>query len=169
MERMLSQRAHGSAPRPARAGLAQPVAAVLTDRMDDVAVAEAAVRLALARRSPLLLIVVMPPRAPGSSLGPESAMVRAVLARVIAKVGPCGTGYVPEVFHRPAGSASRLAAARELLALAARHRAAAVAAAGRGPEGLDAFTLTEAAALYGGPYVKAAAPAAGVPRRPTSP
>ncbi|MFC4493514.1 hypothetical protein ACFPA8_05125 [Streptomyces ovatisporus] len=49
-----------AAPRPARAGLAQPVAAVLTDRMDDVAVAEAAARLALARRGPLLLIVVMP-------------------------------------------------------------------------------------------------------------
>ncbi|MGW3406414.1 universal stress protein [Streptomyces zhihengii] len=145
------------------------MAAVLTDRIDDVAVAEAAARLALARRGPLLLIAVMPPHIRRSPLGPASSPVRAVLARVIPKVGPHATGHIPEVFHLPAGRGSRLAAAKELLALASRHRAPDVVAACRGPYGLDAHALIEAAALRGGPYVHAVAPTAWVPLQSPAP
>ncbi|WP_329190679.1 universal stress protein [Actinacidiphila glaucinigra] len=152
-----------SAPRPGRAGLVQPVAAVLTDRIDDVAVAAAAARMALARRVPLLLIAVMPPHVRRSSLGPASASVQAVLVRVMPKAGLHATGYIPEVFHLPPGNGSRLAAAKELLALATRHRAPDVVAARRAPHGLDAHALIEAAALRGGPYVHGIAPAAWVP------
>ncbi|WP_420082825.1 universal stress protein (plasmid) [Streptomyces sp. JL4002] len=170
MTRLLSHSHRDRAPRVARAGLVQPVAAVLTDRLDDVAVAEAAARLALARRVPLLLIAVMPPHVSRSSLGPASPSVRAVLARVMPKVGPHATGYIPEVFHlTTVGRGSRLAAAKELLALASRHRAPDVLAARRGPEGLDAFALIEAAALRGGPCVHAIAPAAWVPLRSPAP
>lgn len=161
MTRLISRPASDSVPRPPRAGLVQPVAAVLTDRADDVAVAEAAARIASARRVPLLLIAVMPPHVRRSSRGPASAPpVRAVLARVMPRIGPLRLGYIPEVFHLPADKGSRLVAARELLGLAIRHRAPDVVAARRGPEGLDAFTLIEAAALRGGPRVHAAAPAA---------
>ncbi|MFD4588749.1 universal stress protein [Streptomyces sp. NPDC058434] len=166
MTRLLSHPARHSAPRPARAGLVQPVAAVLTDRLDDVAVADAAARMALARRAPLLLIAVMPPHVRRSCLGPASASVRVVLARIMPKVGPHGTGYIPEVFHLPAGSGSRLAAAKGLLALASRHQAPDIVAARRGPHGLDAPTLMEAAALRGGPFVHAIAPTAWTPLRP---
>lgn len=163
MNRLPSHPVRDSAPHPARPERVQPVAAVLTDRVDDVAVAQAAARMALARRVPLLLIAVMPPHIRRSSLDPASATVRAVLARVMPKVGSHGTGYIPEVFHLPAGRGTRLAAAKDLLALATRHRAPDVVAARRGPEGLDAFTLIEAAALRGGPYVHAVAPAAWTP------
>ncbi|MFJ5829536.1 universal stress protein [Streptomyces sp. NPDC093089] len=163
MNHLLSHSHRDSVRRPARAGLVQPVAAVLTDRLNDVAVAEAAARMALARRVPLLLIAVMPPHVRRSSLGPASASVRAVLARVMPKVGPHATGYIPEVFHLPAGNGSRLATAKQLLALVSRHRAPDVVAARRGPHGLDAHTLIEAAALRGGPYVHAVAPAAWIP------
>ncbi|MEU4265876.1 universal stress protein [Streptomyces argenteolus] len=169
MTRLLFHPARDTVHRPARAGLVQPVAAVLTDRIDDVAVAEAAARMALARRVPLLLIAVMPPRVRLSSLGPASASVRAVLARVIPKVGPHATGYIPEVFHLPPGRGSRLAVAKELLALAGRHRTPDVVAARRGPRGLDAHALIEAAALRGGPFVHAVAPASWVPLRSPSP
>ncbi|MFD3919102.1 universal stress protein [Streptomyces sp. NPDC058595] len=168
MTRLLSHPVRGSVHRPARAGLVQPVAAVLTDRIDDVAVAEAAARIALARRVPLLLIAVMPPHVRRSA-GPASASVRAVLPRVMPKIGPHATGYIPEVFHLPVGQGSRLAAAKELLALVGRHRAPDVVASRRGPQGLDAFSLIEAAALRGGPFVHAIAPAAWVPLRSTSP
>ncbi|MGC5260775.1 universal stress protein [Streptomyces cyaneofuscatus] len=146
----------------ARAGLIQPVAAVLTDRIDDVAVAETAARMAVARRVPLLLIAVMPPHT-RRSCGPLSAPVRAVLARVMPKVGPHRTGYIPEVFHLPAGNGSRLSAAKQLLALATRHRAPDLVAARRGPAGLDARSMVEAASLRGGLRVHATAPAAWVP------
>ncbi|MEN8653697.1 universal stress protein [Streptomyces sp. 21So2-11] len=168
MTRLLSHPARNSVHRPARVGLVQPVAAVLTDRLDDVAVAETAARMALARRVPLLLIAVMPPHI-RRSCGPASTPVRAVLARVMPKVGPHATGYIPEVFHLPAGNGSRLAAAKQLLALATRHRAADVVAARCGPQGLDAFTLIEAAALRGGPHVHAVAPAAWTPLRAPAP
>ncbi|WP_107407645.1 hypothetical protein [Streptomyces griseus] len=150
-----------SAPRPARAGLVQPVAAVLTDCLDDVAVAEAAAGLALAHRVPLLLITVLPPQARRS--GPGSPAVRAVTARVMPRVGPHGTGCITEVLHLPAGATSRLAAAKGLLALASRHHAPHVVTARRGPRGLDAFTLIEAAALRGGPFVHAVGPTAWTP------
>ncbi|MBX9427005.1 universal stress protein [Streptomyces lateritius] len=163
MTRPLSHPSRHSAPRPARAGLVQPVAAVLTDRIDDVVVAEAAARMAVARRAPLLLIAVMPPRVKRSGLGPSSVSVRAVLARVMPRVGPLHLGYIPEVFHLPPGNGPRLTAARGLLALAARHGAPDVVAARRGPHGLDAHTLIEAAALRGGPFIHAIAPAAWVP------
>ncbi|MET9888070.1 universal stress protein [Streptomyces sp. NPDC006430] len=169
MTRLLSHPVRDSVHRPARAGLVQPVAAVLTDRIDDAAVAEAAARMALARRVPLLLIAVMPPHVRRSSLGPASAPVRAVLARVMPKIGPHATGYIPEVFHLPPGRGSRLAAAKELLALATRHRAPDVVAARRGPHGLDAPALIEAAALGGGPFVHAVTPASWVPLRSLSP
>ncbi|WP_420082569.1 universal stress protein (plasmid) [Streptomyces sp. JL4002] len=165
MTRLLSHPRRDHVHRPARAGLLQPVAAVLTDRIDDVAVAEAAARIALARRVPLLLIAVMPPHIRQSGLGPASPSVRAILARV----GPLHLGYIPEVFHLPAGNGSRLAAAKELLALATRHRAPDLLAARRGPHGLDAFSLIEAAALRGGPYVHAVAPAAWTPLRQNPP
>ncbi|MFC8494084.1 universal stress protein [Streptomyces sp. NPDC057235] len=164
MTRLLSHLHRDSAPRPARAGLLQPVAAVLTDRIDDVVVAEAAARTALARHAPLLLIAVMPPNT-NHHPGPASAPVRAVLARVMPKVGPYAVDCVPEVFHPSTGRSSRLAAAKELLVLAGRHRAADVVAARHGPRGLDAHTLIEAAALRGGPRVHAIAPAAWVPLR----
>ncbi|MCM2576812.1 universal stress protein [Streptomyces meridianus] len=168
MTRQPLHSAHDGVPRPGRTGLAQPVAAVLTDRVDDVAVAEAAVRMALTRRVPLLLIVAMPPRIRRASLAPTSAPVRAVLARVMPKVGPHGTGCIPEVLHLPAGRGSRLAAAEALLALATRHRAPHVVAARRGPEGLDGLALIEAAALRSGPSVHVVAPARS-PRHPLSP
>ncbi|MEW9515047.1 universal stress protein, partial [Streptomyces bacillaris] len=79
------------------------------------------------------------------------------------------TGYIPEVFHLPAGNGSRLAAAKKLLALASRHRAPDVVAALRGPHGLHAQALIEAAALRGGPYVHAVSPAAWVPLQTPSP
>ncbi|MFD6230856.1 universal stress protein [Streptomyces sp. NPDC060232] len=167
MARLLCHPVPDSVHRPARAGLVQPVAAVLTDRIDDVAVAEAAARMAVARRVPLLLIAVMPPHVRRPSLGPASASVRAVLARVMPKVGPHATGYIPEVFHLPPGRGTRLAAAKELLALARRHRAPDVMAARSGPHGLDAHALIEAAALRGGPFVHAVAPASWVPLRST--
>ncbi|MFF4583682.1 universal stress protein [Streptomyces sp. NPDC001389] len=169
MTRLLSHPHRDRAPRLARAGVVQPVAAVLTDRVDDVAVAEAAARMALARRVPLLLIAVMPPHVKRSPLGLTSPSVRAVLARVMPKVGPHATGYIPEVFHLTAGRGSRLAAAKELLALASRHRAPDVVASRRGPHGLDAHALIEAAALRGGPYVHAVAPASWVPLQSPSP
>lgn len=168
MTRPLSPSLHGGAPRPARAGLVQPVAAVLTDRVDDVAVAEAAARIALARRVPLLLIAVMPPHIRQSGLGPATAPVRAVLARVMPKIGPLHVGYIPEVFPLPARNGPRLTAAKELLGLATRHRAPEVVASRRGPEGLDAFALIEAAALRGGPYVHAVAPSTGTSPRMTT-
>ncbi|MFJ5712756.1 universal stress protein [Streptomyces sp. NPDC093105] len=120
MTRLLSHPVRDSASRPARAGLVQPVAVVLTDRLDDVAVAEAAARMALARRVPLLLIAAMPPHVRRSPLGPASAAVRGVLARVMPRLGPLHLGYIPEVFHLPAGNGSRLAAAKDLLTLASR-------------------------------------------------
>ncbi|MDX2623999.1 universal stress protein [Streptomyces sp. NPDC052071] len=157
-------------PRLARAGLVQPAAAVLTDRIDDLAVAEAAARIALARRVPVLLIAVMPPGIHRQGDDPFSAPLRAVLARVMPKIGPSATGYIPEAFHLPAGRASRLAAAKELLALATRHRAPDVVTARRGPHGLDAHALIEAAALRGGPFVHAVAPAAWGPlQSPSAP
>ncbi|MFB7297457.1 universal stress protein [Streptomyces rubiginosohelvolus] len=169
MNRPLPHPVHHRVPRLARAGLCRPVAAVLTDRIDDVAVAEAAARIALARRAPLLLIAVMPPHVRRTSLGPACPSVQAILARVMPKVGPLRLGHIPEVFHLPAGSGSRLAAAKALLAVASRHRAPDVAAARLGSHGLDARSLIEAAALRGGPYVHAVAPAPWVPLRSTAP
>ncbi|MGW0117975.1 universal stress protein [Streptomyces sp. NPDC003327] len=163
MTRLLSHPAHHRVPRLARAGLRQPVAGVLTDRIDDVVVAETAARIAAARRAPLLLIAVMPPHIARSSLGPASPSVRAVLARVMPKIGPHAADCIPEVFRLPPGNGSRLAAAKELLALVNRHRAPDLVAARHAPHGLDAFALIEAAALRGGPYVHAVAPAAWVP------
>ncbi len=169
MTRLLSHPVRDHVHRPARAGLVQPIAAVLTDRIDDVAVAEAAARMALVRRVPLLLIAVVSPHVGRSPLGPAACpSVRAVLARVMPKVGPHATGCIPEVFHLPAGNGSRLAAAKQLLALAGRHRAPDVVASRRGPHGLDAHALIEAAALRGGPFVHAIAPAAWVPLRSPS-
>ncbi len=169
MTPLLSHPRRDRAPRLARAGLVRPVAAVLTDRIDDLAVAETAARMALPRRVPLLLIAVMPPDIHRQGDGPLSAPLRAVLARVMPRIGPHATGYIPEVFHLPSGRGSRLAAAGELLALAARHRAPDVVAARSGPEGLDAFTLIEAASLRGGQSVHTVAPAAWVPLRSPSP
>lgn len=169
MRPLLSHPRRDHTPRLARAGLVQPVAAVLTDRIDDLAVAGAAARMALARRVPVLLIAVMPPDIHRQGVGSFPAPVRAVLARVMPKIGPNITGHIPEVLHLPAGPCPRLAAAGELLALAARHRAADVVAARSGPEGLDAFTLIEAAALRGGQFVHAIAPAAWTPLRSPSP
>ncbi|NBM17889.1 universal stress protein [Streptomyces sp. GC420] len=138
---------------------------MLTDRVDDVAVAETAARLARARRAPLLLIAVLPPDAKHTGPGPASGPARAVPGRVMPKLGPLALDCIHEVFHLPPGRPSRLAAAKELLTLAARRRAPDVVAARRGPEGLDVFSLIEAAGLRGGPCVHAVAPGAWVPLR----
>ncbi|MHC6629363.1 universal stress protein [Streptomyces globosus] len=169
MTRLFSSSSCDGIRRPAPSGPVRPVAAVLSDRIDDVAVAEAAARIALARRAPLLLIAVVPAQAKRSGLGPASAPVRAVLARVMPRVGPLRLGYIPEAFPLPEGNPSRLAAAKGLLALASRHRAPVVVAARRGPHGLGARTLIEAAALRGGPTVHAVAPTAWAPPRPPAP
>ncbi|MDG9705107.1 universal stress protein [Streptomyces sp. DH37] len=139
----------------------RPIAAVLTDRLDDVAVADTAVRLARTHQAPLLLVAVLPAHA-----GDGDA--RAVLARVLPRVGPAGLGHIPAAHRLPPRRDTRLRTAAGLLALACRNRCDAVVAARTGPAGLDAAALREAAALRGGPPVHTTVPASWAPPRATA-
>ncbi|MGR3939534.1 universal stress protein [Streptomyces sp. BRA346] len=161
--------AHGSgASARGRASLPLSVTAVLTDRLDDVAVADTAARLAVRHGFPLLLVAVLPP-SPWPTPRPDGPAARAVLARVLPRVGRRRLGYIPVAYQPPVQRGSRLRAATGLLDLAARHRSAVVVASRDGPPGLDADTLGEAAAIRGGPPVHTAAPAPWTPLVTPSP
>ncbi|MFD8154919.1 MULTISPECIES: universal stress protein [unclassified Streptomyces] len=141
-----------------------PVGAVLADRLDDASVVDVAVRLAVAHRGPLLLIALMPPLPPrGVALRPERAAVRAVLGRALPRVLRAGISYDAAVWHRPAERDGRLGAARALLDLAMAQNCASLVISRTGPAGLDACTVMEAAALRGGPVVRAASPVPWAP------
>ncbi len=141
-----------------------PVAAVLADRLDDAPVVDVAVRLAAARGAPLLLIAVMPPLPPRAvPHRPDGPAARAVLGRAMPRVTRAGITYRPAVYHRPAGRGGRLDPAKGLLYVAVAHGGSSLVVSRSGPPGLDAGTVTEAAALRGGPVVHAAAPAFWAP------
>ncbi|MCZ7414677.1 universal stress protein [Streptomyces sp. WMMC897] len=142
-----------------------PVGAVLADRLDDAAVADAAVRLATARGVPLLLIAVLPPSPSGHTASrPDSAAARAVLGRALPRLARAGIAHHPAAFHRPTGRArGRLHAAKALLDSAAAHGCSRLVVSRSGPAELDAHTVMEAAALRGTPFVHAAPPVPWVP------
>ncbi len=149
---------------PGRSRGRSPVAAVLADRLDDVPVVEAAVRLADARGAPLLLIAVMPPLPPrAAARHPAGAAVRAVVGRALPRLARAGIAHTPAVYHRPAGRAGRLGAAKGLLDVAAAHGCPVLVVSRSGPVELDACTVMEAAAIRGGPLVRAAPPVPWVP------
>ncbi|MDW4909219.1 universal stress protein [Streptomyces sp. ADMS] len=132
---------------------------MLTDRLDDAPVVDAAVRLAAARGAPLLLIAVLPPLPPRAATPrPDSAATRAVLGRALPRVARAGIAYQPAVYHRPAGRAGRLGAAKGLLDTAVVHGCSLLVISLTGPAGLDACTVMEAAAIRGGPFIHAASP-----------
>ncbi|MFJ3335016.1 hypothetical protein [Streptomyces sp. NPDC086766] len=86
-----------------------PVAAVLTDRLDDASVVGAAARLAAARGGPLLLIAVMPSLPPRATAPrPDGTAARAVLGRALPRVARSGIAYRPAICHRPAHHNGRL-------------------------------------------------------------
>ncbi|MFI5571013.1 universal stress protein [Streptomyces sp. NPDC051740] len=135
------------------------MAAVLADRLDDVPAVDEAVRLAVARGAPLLLIAVLPPLLPRAvAPRPDGATVRAVLGRALPRPARAGIGYRPVVCHRPAGQGGRLCAAKGLLDVAIAHGCSWLVVSRSGPEGLDASTVMEAAAIRGGPFIRAAPP-----------
>ncbi|MEV6612586.1 universal stress protein [Streptomyces sp. NPDC051051] len=141
--------------------LPHPVTALVTNRSDDLAVVDAAVRLATPRKAPVLLVAVLP----AQRQIPERARVdaqaaRVFLTRVLPRLRAAGVGYIPVAHRVPAddGGQMRLRAAGGVLALAARHHSPLVVASSRGPAGLDAHSLTEASAVRGGPFVFAVAP-----------
>ncbi len=152
------------APGPGRSRPRFPVAAVLADRLDDVPVVEAAIRLADARDGPLLLIAVLPPLIPGAvARPPDSAAVRAVAGRALPRVARAGIAHTSAVYHRPAGRAGRLGAAKGLLDVAVAYGCSVLVVSLSGPAGLDACTVMDAAAIRGGPLVRAASPVPWVP------
>ncbi|MGW6391883.1 universal stress protein [Streptomyces sp. NPDC055103] len=141
--------------------LPHPVTALVTNRPDDPAVVDAAVRLAAPRKAPVLLVAVLP----APSRIPDRARVdaqaaRVLLARVLPRLRAAGVGYIPVAHRVPAESGGQpgLRAAGDVLALAARHHSPLVVASSRGPAGLDAHSLIEASAVRGGPFVHAVAP-----------
>ncbi|MGW2635633.1 universal stress protein [Streptomyces sp. NPDC001348] len=141
--------------------LPHPVTAPVTNHSDDLAVVDAAVRLATPRKAPVLLVAVLPARRQipkRARLDAQAA--RVFLARVLPRLRAAGVGYIPVAHPVPAhgGGQMRLRAAGGVLALAARHRSPLVVASGRGPAGLDAHSLTEASAVRGGPFVHAVSP-----------
>ncbi|MFE1442683.1 universal stress protein [Streptomyces sp. NPDC058739] len=140
--------------------LPHPVTALVTNRPDDLAVVDAAVRLAAPRKAPVLLVAVLPAerRAPGPyRAGLDTA--RMFLARVLPRLRGAGIGCIPVAHRVPAGGGQpRLRAAGGVLALAARHHSPLVVASSRGPAGLDAHSLIGASAVRGGPFVYAVAP-----------
>lgn len=144
----------------------RPIAAILTDRLDDVAVADTAVRLARIHRAPLLLVAVLPAHLGDRAVGRAGA---AVLARVLPRVGRAGLGHIPAAHRLPPRRGTRLRTAAEVVALTRRNGCDAVVAARTGPAGVDAAALREAAALHGGPPVHTAAPAPWAPLRGTAP
>ncbi|QOV47397.1 universal stress protein [Streptomyces chromofuscus] len=129
---------------------------MLTDRLDDLTVADTAARLAASRGEPLLLVAVLPPSpSPAPDAGAEGP---AVLGRVLPRLVRYRTGYIPAVYRRPGAQGSRLGAATDLLRLAAMHHSPLVVASRCGPPGLDACTLIEAAAIRGRPFIHAVPP-----------
>ncbi|MFI9150563.1 universal stress protein [Streptomyces sp. NPDC053367] len=141
--------------------LPHPVTALVTNRPEDIAVVDAAVRLAAPRKAPVLLVAVLPAerRVPGPyRAGLDTA--RMFLARVLPRLRSAGVGYIPVAHRTPAdgGGQPRLRAAGGVLALAARHHSPLVVTSSRGPAGLDAHSLIEASAVRGGPFVYAVAP-----------
>ncbi|WP_432075442.1 universal stress protein [Streptomyces wuyuanensis] len=133
----------------------------MTGRSDDMAVVDAAVRLAAPRKAPVLLVAVLP----AQREIPERARVdaqaaRVCLARVVPRLRAAGVGYIPVAHRVPAdgGGRMRLRAAGGVLALATRHFSPLVVASSRGPAGLDAHSLIGASAVPGGPFVYAVTP-----------
>ncbi|MFC8835821.1 universal stress protein [Streptomyces griseoincarnatus] len=127
--------------------LPHPVTALVTNRPDDLAVVDAAVRLAAPRKAPVLLVAVVaaPSQIPdGARVDAQAARVS--LARVLPRLRAAGVGYIPATHRVPAdgGGQPRLQAAGGVLALAARHHSPLVVASSRGPAGLDAHSLIEA-------------------------
>ncbi|KES07689.1 hypothetical protein BU52_07115 [Streptomyces toyocaensis] len=137
---------------------------MLADRLDDVPVVDEAARLAVARGAPLLLIAVLPPLLPrAAAAAPDGATARAVLGRALPHLARAGIGFEPAVCHRPAGRGGRLRAARDLLDVAIAHGCSRLVVSRSGPEGLDASTVMEAAAIRGGPFVHEAPPVPWAP------
>ncbi|WP_432156412.1 MULTISPECIES: universal stress protein [unclassified Streptomyces] len=151
------------APATGRSRRRAPVGAVLADRLDDAAVVDAAVRLAAARGAPLLLIAVLPPLPPRAAARSDGVATRVVLGRALSRVGRSGVDHRPAAYHRPAGRAGRLDAAKGLLDVAVAHRCPLLVVSRTGPAGLDAGTVMEAAAIRGGPLVHAAPPVTWAP------
>ncbi|MFE7812341.1 universal stress protein [Streptomyces sp. NPDC057433] len=144
--------------------LPRPVTALVTDRPDDLAVVDAAVRLAASRKAPVLLVAVLPAQRqlPATAARADASTVRMFLARVLPRLRHAGVGYIPVAHRAPAAAEEPpgLRAAGGVLDLAARHHSPLVVASSRGPAGLDAHGLTEASAVRGGPFVYAVDPAA---------
>ncbi|MGV9454395.1 universal stress protein [Streptomyces sp. NPDC003635] len=140
-----------------------PVAAALTDRLDDTAVVDVAVRLAAARGAPLLLIAVLPPLPPRLAPRPDGMAARAVLGRALSRLARAGLTYEPAVYHRPTSRGGRLGEAKGLLDVAVAHGCSVLVVSRSGPSGLDACTVMQAAAIRGGPLVHAASPVPWVP------
>lgn len=139
----------------------RPVTALLADSVQDIAVIDTALRLAVPRRAPLLLVAVLPAHA-HSSVTADTYAARAVMGRVLPRVRRAGLDHIP-VVHRVTPRGTRLRAAGAVLDVAARHLSSVLVAADRGPAGLDAHILTEASALRCGPFVHSVAPTAWNP------
>ncbi len=139
----------------------RPVTALLADSVQDIAVIDTALRLAVPRRAPLLLVAVLPAHA-HSSVTADTYAARVVMGRVLPRVRRAGLDHIP-VVHRVAPRGTRLRAAGAVLDVAARHLSSVLVAAARGPAGLDAHVLTEASALRCGPFVHSVAPTAWNP------
>ncbi|MFR9798664.1 hypothetical protein ACL02U_22625 [Streptomyces sp. MS06] len=74
-----------------------------TDRLDDTAVVDVAVRLAVSRRAPLLLIAALPPPPPRTkAVCPDSMAVRAVGGRALPRLARAGIAHGSDFDHRPA-------------------------------------------------------------------
>ncbi|MEU2057724.1 universal stress protein [Streptomyces bungoensis] len=141
--------------------LPHSVTALVTNRPDDLAVVDAAVRLAAPRKAPVLLVAVLPaPSKIPERARADAQAARVFLARVLPRLRAAGVGYIPVAHRAPAdgGGQMRLRAAGGVLALAARHHSPLVVASIRGPAGLDAHSLIEASAVRGGPFVYAVTP-----------
>ncbi|MGW9499257.1 hypothetical protein ACWG5P_33785 [Streptomyces prasinus] len=141
--------------------LPHPVTALVTNRPEDAAVVDAAVRLAAPRKAPVLLVAVLPAeRQAPTPYRADADTARMFLARVLPRLRSAGVGYIPVDHRVPAedGPQPRLRAADGVLALAARHHSPLVVASSRGQTGLDAHSLNEASAVRGGPFVYAVAP-----------
>ncbi|MFF4590271.1 universal stress protein [Streptomyces sp. NPDC001388] len=156
-------RTPGGAAAPRRPRPRFPVAAALADRLDDTAVVDVAVRLAAARGAPLLLIAIMPPLPPRTVPRPDGVAARAVWGRALPRLARAGIAYQPAVYHRPGERHGRLCEAKGLLDVTVTHGCSLLVVSRSGPEGLDACTVMQAAAIRGGPLVHAASPAPWAP------
>ncbi|MFE9021118.1 universal stress protein [Streptomyces sp. NPDC007808] len=134
--------------------------ALLADSVQDVAVVDTALRLAVPRRAPLLLVAVLPAHAHSSVTAEADAhAARVVMGRVLPRIRQAGVDHIP-VVHRVAPHGTRLRAAGAVLDVAARHLSSVLVTSARGPAGLDAHVLTEAATQRCGPFVHTATPTA---------